>query len=219
VKNVTAEKMREMDKKAIREYGIPSLVLMENAGRGSAEIALNMLGGKNKKTVIICGKGNNGGDGFVCARHLLNRGIDTEIFLIGDPAALSEGSRVNFGILNKMKAKIKLLNSVKSAAFFAEKIKGAGLLIDAIFGIGLSSEIKEPYLSVIKEMNASGKPILSLDVPSGLDATTGDLLGICVKAKRTATFALPKTGFVKKKGPLYTGKVDIVDISMPKCLL
>ena len=212
--------MQEIDRRAIEEFGISSLILMENAGSGAACVALGMLKDLNKKKVIcVCGKGNNGGDGFVCARHLMNSGVDTEIFLVAEPSKLKGDAKINFGILRKIKAKVRIFKTERDFKFFKEKLKDAQIIIDAIFGIGLSGEIKEPYITIIKAMNESGKPILAIDVPSGLDATTGNILGVCIKAKKTVTFGLPKTGFVKKSGPLSAGELVVVDISIPKLLL
>ena len=209
--------MKEIDRRAIEEFGIPSIVLMENAGRKVAEAALGMLSDRgSKKVVCVCGRGNNAGDGFVCARHLVNNGIDTEIFLTEEPLKLKKDAQTNLDILRKMKARIEILKSGGDFKIFEEKLTGAELLIDAIFGIGLSGEIKEPYSAVIEKMNQSGKPILAVDAPSGLDAATGDIFRVCIKAKKTVTFALPKTGFIKNCGPSHTGELIVADISIPK---
>ena len=220
MKYMTSRQMKEIDRRTIEEFGIPSLILMENAGSGAAKVALDMVKDLDgKKVICVSGKGNNGGDGFVCARHLLNNGVDTEVFLIGKPSQLKGDAKINFGILRKMKAKIKTLKTDKDLKLFKEKLKNAQLIIDAIFGIGLSGEIKGHYSMVIRAMNQSKKSILAIDVPSGLDATTGNILGICIKAKRTVTFGLPKAGFTKNHGLSDTGELIIVDISIPKQLL
>lgn len=218
MKYVTSQKMREIDKSTIERFGIPAIILMENAGYKSAQTALNMLAKKRKKRVVcICGKGNNGGDGFVCCRHLINNGIDVDIFLLGEPPELKGNAKINYEILEKMGRTIKILK--ENFYPFKTKLKKAELLIDALFGIGLSWEVKEPYKTVINLINQSGKPILALDVPSGLDATEGNVLGVCVKATKTITFALPKTGFIKNDGPANIGKLIIADISIPRKLL
>jgi len=219
IKYVTSQKMQEIDKRATEDFGIPSIVLMENAGYKAFCVALDMLLKKGKRVVCVCGKGNNGGDGFVCARHLINRGIETDIFLIGDPAELKKDAKINYDILQKMG---KLINSLKTKEDFLRfkiKLTKARLLIDAIFGIGLSGEIKEPYRTAVEVMNQSKKPILAIDMPSGLDATTGNILGICINAKKTVTFGLPKIGLIRNHGPLNAGELITVDISLPKQLL
>lgn len=212
--------MQQIDKRAQEEFGIPSIVLMENAGGKASLVAIDMLPIAGKaKVVCICGKGNNGGDGFVCARHLINKGIDVDIFLLGKPDELKQDPETNFEILKKMGKTVKILKSKEDFAFFINKLKEAQLIIDAILGIGLSGEVKQPYKNVIDLINQSRRPILALDVPSGLDATTGKILGSCIKAAKTVTFALPKTGFIKNDGPNYVGEVIVADISIPKTLL
>ncbi len=220
MKYITSQEMREIDRRTQEDFGISAVVLMENAGRAAFYAAFDMLSKQEHKRVIcICGKGNNGGDGFVCARHLLNNGVDTDIFLLGEPDGLKGNAKINYDILRKMGKVIKILKTRDDSEFLKSELKEAQLLIDAIFGIGLSAEVKEPYRSVIDLMNQSGKPILALDVPSGLDATDGKVLGACIKAEKTVTFALPKTGFIKNDGPLYIGRLITADISIPKTLL
>ena len=212
--------MRGIDKRAIEKFGIPAILLMENAGYKASCIALDMLYRKKRKKVIcVSGKGNNGGDGFVCARHLINKGIDTDIFLIGSSSELKKDAEINYKILMKMGKTIRFLNGKKDFYTLKAKFAKAQLLIDAIFGIGLLGEVKEPYRSIIDLMNQSKKPILALDIPSGLNATTGKVVGACIKAARTVTFACPKAGFIKNDGPLYIGKLITADISIPKVLL
>ncbi len=216
---VDSKQMKEIDRRTIEEFGVPSIVLMENAGRGAAEIALDLLSGKeNRKVVCLCGKGNNGGDGFVCVRHLINSGVETDIFLIGEPSELKGDAKINYDILKKMNAEIKIIIE-QDFKLFQEKLKKYSLIIDAIFGIGLSGKVKDPYRSVINKLNNSGKEILAIDLPSGLDATKGSVTGGCIKAAKTVTFALPKTGFIKNKGPSHVGDLIIVDISVPGELL
>ena len=212
--------MREIDKCAIEKFGIPAIILMENAGQMASQVALDMLSkSKKRKVICICGRGNNGGDGFVCARHLINNSVDTDIFILGNPRRLKGVARINYKILEKMGKRIKILKDKDGFSFFKSEMKKAQLLIDAIFGIGLSGEVKEPHRSIINVMNKSKKPILAIDAPSGLDATEGKVLGACVKATKTVTFAFPKTGFVRNDGPLYIGELITVDISIPKLLL
>ncbi|MGB2705349.1 MAG: NAD(P)H-hydrate epimerase [Candidatus Omnitrophota bacterium] len=214
---VTSQEMRRLDKEAVEKFGIPSVILMENAGRAVYEAAREMLSGaKEKKTLCVCGRGNNAGDGFVAARHLINNGFDTEIFLLGDPATLRGDAKINYNILHKMKIKFKLLKDNRKLDSFRESLQQSGLLIDAILGTGISGEVKEPFASVINLMNQSKKPILAVDTPSGLDATEGKALGSCIKATKTVTFAFPKTGFIKNDGPDKIGTLVVADISLPK---
>ena len=214
---VTSQEMRRLDKEAAEKFGIPSVVLMENAGRAVYEPAHGMLSGaKEKKTLCGCGRGNNGGDGFVAARHLINNGFDTEIFLLGDPATLKGDAKINYNILHKVKIKFKLLKDNRKLDSFRESLKKSGLLIDAILGTGISGEVKDPFASAINLMNQSKKPILAVDTPSGLDATEGKALGSCIKATKTVTFAFPKTGFIKNDGPDKIGALVVAEISLPE---
>ena len=217
---VTSQRMREIDRRAIEEFGVPSIVLMENAGQGASCVALDMLREKKKgEVVFVCGKGNNGGDGFVCARHLINKGVEAEIFLLGHPHELKGDAGINYKILKNIGSEIRTVESKDEIGELEKVLNRARLIVDAIFGIGLSGEVREPYRKVINFINQSQRPVLSLDVPSGLDATEGKVLGVSVKAHKTVTFALPKTGFVKDEGPVYTGELIIVDISIPRILL
>ena len=206
---ISVAQAQKFDRLAREKYGIPSLILMENAGRGVAEETLKMLRGR-KKVAIVCGAGNNGGDGLVAARHLLNAGITVKVYLIGNTLKLKPDPETNLNILIRMKQKIAKVKSVKDL----KGIMRADLIIDAIFGIGLSSAVREPYAGVIEFLNQSRIPILSVDVPSGLNADTGKVLGVAVKAKRTVTFVASKRGFSKADGPKYCGKIVVRDIGI-----
>ena len=213
---VTSEEMRRLDKEATEKFGVPSIILMENAGRAVYEAAGEMLSGaKAKKILCVCGKGNNAGDGFVAARHLINNGFDTEICLLDDPATLKGDAKINYNILHKMKIKFMLLESNRKLDSFRQSLKKSDLLIDAILGTGISGEVREPFASAINLMNQSKKPILAVDTPSGLDATGGKALGSCINATKTVTFAFPKTGFIKNDGPEKVGTLVVADISLP----
>jgi NAD(P)H-hydrate epimerase len=216
---ITAEEMKKVDKTAIDEFGIPSLILMENAGRGAADIAYNMLLDKKNKVVCVCGKGNNGGDGFVCARHLINKGINIVIFLTCKRDQLKGDAKINFYILEKMDASVYELAKKDDFKNLENEIINSELVIDAIFGIGISGEIKKPYSTIIKTINDNKNKTLALDIPSGLEATKGVSLGSCIKADRTATFAVIKAGLVKNQGPKFSREISVVDISIPKQLL
>ena len=205
-----------MDKEATEKFGVPPIMLMENAGRAVYEAACEMLpDAKGKKILCVCGKGNNAGDGFVAARHLINNGFDTEIFLLDDPSNLKGDAKINYDILHKMKIKFMLLESNRKLDSFRENLKKSDLLIDAILGTGISGKVKEPFASAINLMNQSKKPILAVDTPSGLDATEGKALGSCISATKTVTFAFPKTGFIKNDGPGKVGTLVVADISLP----
>ena len=209
MKTVSVKEMQELDRMAIEDKGIPSITLMENAGKAVSEIALTEFKNiKDKKAAIFCGSGNNGGDGFVAARHLFNKGIDVSVYLIGRRANLKNDSKVNAEALDNIGFEIREISAPISIEH--------GLIIDAIFGIGLKGEVKEPARSIISGLNKKTITIISVDVPSGLDADTGEILGVSVKAGITVTMQFPKQGFYKNKGPACTGKVIITDIGIPE---
>jgi len=214
MRHATREQIREVDRTAIEEYGMPGVILMENAGRGAAQIALEMLGGKKDAHVaIVCGRGNNGGDGFVVARHLHNRGVGGTVFLLAPRETIGGDALINLQIAERMG--LDLRDAQPGDLDFSE----CGLVVDAMLGTGLAGEVREPFLAAIEAVNAAGRPVLAVDIPSGLDANTGEVLGDCVRANRTATFALPKVGFIRAAGPEMTGDVTIVDISVPREIL
>jgi NAD(P)H-hydrate epimerase len=211
MKIVSVGEMQEIDQKAIQEIGIPSLILMENAGRCVADIAMEMLGSarSHKKVAIFCGTGNNGGDGFVAARHLFNKGVKVSVYLIGKKSALKDDPKINASILENIGVKIKEISGPVD-------IDG-DLIIDAIFGIGLKGEVKELAGSIITSINKKAAPVISVDVPSGLDADTGKVLAVAIKADTTVTMQFPKKGFYLNSGPEYTGRVVVTDIGVDSC--
>ncbi len=218
--SVTAQKMKEIDRRAIEEYGIPSIVLMENAGRGVSELALAMLKDNGSSRVsIFCGKGNNGGDGFTAARHLINKEIEVSTFLMGREEELSPDARTNFRILIKMGAEINEIQNEDDLKTVKNKISDTSLIIDALLGTGMSGEVKGLYRSVIEFLNQMPQPILSVDVPSGLDADSGKPCGVAIKAKKTATLGLVKSRLITEEGRSYAGEVVLVDIGIPRNLL
>ncbi|MCF7888299.1 MAG: NAD(P)H-hydrate epimerase, partial [Candidatus Omnitrophica bacterium] len=211
--------MKEIDKAAINEFGIPSLALMENAGRAASDIAYHMLVDKKNRVICICGKGNNGGDGFVCIRHLINKGINVSVFLTCSRDKLKGDAKINFSILEKMNVSIYELTKEDNFVNLENEIINSELVVDAIFGIGITGKIKEPYSEIIDIINKNKNKVLALDIPSGLDATEGISLGSCIKADKTITFAACKTGLVKNQGLKYSGEIIVADISIPKQLL
>jgi ADP-dependent NAD(P)H-hydrate dehydratase / NAD(P)H-hydrate epimerase len=217
--SITAEQMKKIDKAAIDRFGIPSLVLMENAGRAASDIAYNMLIDKMSKVICICGKGNNGGDGFVCTRHLINKGVNVLVFLTCSRNKLKGDAKINFSILEKMNVSIYELTKEDNFTNLEKEIINSELVVDAIFGIGITGKIKDPYSEIIEIINKNKNKTLALDIPSGLDATKGISLGSCIKADRTVTFAAAKTGLTNNQGPSFSGEITVADISIPKQLL
>jgi len=231
-RSVTRAKVRELDRRAIEEYGIPGVVLMENAGRAVAEEAMKMVavgggnppqspftkGGGTGRVAILCGKGNNGGDGFVAARHLHNHGVEVKIYLLckAGEVASSPDAHTHLKIVQKMGLPIKEVLTPEEVKEILPELKGFDLLIDALLGTGLTGEVREPYKTLIEGINALGVPILSVDIPSGLDCDGGHVLGVTVKATRTVTFILPKVGFFKDQGPSHVGELVVADIGIPR---
>jgi len=220
VKYVSAKKIARIDKLAETRFFIPSLILMENAGRAAAEEIIKFTKRKpDGKIAIFCGKGNNGGDGFVAARHLASEGVKVDVFLIGKARDVKKPDPLtNLAIIKKMKVKINELDSEKSVK---RLMKGFhyGLIVDAIFGTGFRGKLAGHIETLVGFLNGRGLPIFAIDVPSGLDATTGKIANACMKAKTTITFGLPKQGFIKSAGPRHAGKVVVRNISYPRILL
>jgi hydroxyethylthiazole kinase-like uncharacterized protein yjeF len=218
---ITPGKMREVDRRTQEEFDIPATILMENAGRAVFQNAMEMLiENQEKKVTVVCGRGNNGGDGFVAARHLMNSGIDVSIFLVAVVRELKGEAAANYHRAEKvaktMGKVIEVLNE-ENLSSFEDKLEETSLIVDGIFGTGLAREVGEPEKGIIQLINDSEKPVLAVDVPSGLDAANGNVLGVCIKASKTVTFARPKTGFIGNEK--YTGEMITADISIPRALL
>ncbi len=205
------------------EYGVRGLVLMENAGRACAEEALSMLGeGAGKGVVALCGRGNNGGDGFVVARYLENRGCNVQAFLVADvDSILREGGEcaVNLQIALNMEIPVVELRNRQALEAALSAAGKAELIVDALLGTGLRGEVRGLYHPLIEGVNELDVPVLSVDVPSGLDCDTGRPLGVAVRASRTVTFVLSKRGYGQPGAELYTGEVSVVQIGVPRKLL
>jgi NAD(P)H-hydrate epimerase len=220
MKVVTAEQMQELDRKSIEIYRIPGIVLMENAGRGAIEVINRTFPDiRKQKIAVIAGKGNNGGDGFVIARHLLNQGISVKVFLLTDPKSLRGDAETNYNIFHHMKGEVISLPSSKDYQKVKKSLENIDLLIDGIFGTGLDAEVRGYYREVIDHLNTLMKPMVAIDIPSGLDANTGKPLGTAIRASLTVTFGLPKVGHLISPGIDYVGSLKIIDIGIPNRLV
>jgi ADP-dependent NAD(P)H-hydrate dehydratase / NAD(P)H-hydrate epimerase len=208
---LTARQAAALDIRAAEDFGISTLVLMENAGRQVAEEAIRLYRG-SKKIAVFCGKGNNGGDGFVAARHLMVHGLRPVCFLVGRTPDVGKEAKINLDILLKMKARVIEISERES---FSKRRFSYGLIVDALLGVGLRGTVSGLYAACIARINSSTAKILSVDIPSGLDATTGRVLGCCVKADNTVTFVAKKRGMVINVGPDYCGKIKVADIGLP----
>ena len=194
----------------MEDYAIPGIVLMENASRGIAAIASGMAPA-GSPIAIVCGPGNNGGDGFAAARHLSNLGFAPRLHMAIDSDSLKPGSdpAVNFGIARAMGLPLRDPLDLGDAV----------LVLDAVFGTGLQREVRAPFREILETIRDAGRPVLAVDLPSGLDADTGEVLGVCVRADVTATMVAPKTGFLRAEGPANVGRVEVVDIGAPAAIL
>jgi NAD(P)H-hydrate epimerase len=204
---LSREQVRELDRRAIEKFGVPGIVLMENAGRGCAELLMRLNPAK-MPTVILCGPGNNGGDGFVIARHLDNHGWPVSVCGPNSPPTMVDAA-TNFHILRQ---------SNLSVAGYPQSVPPAWV-VDALFGTGLTRVLGTPYSALVDLVNASGNPVLAVDLPSGLDCDTGEPLGPTVRATHTATFVAPKTWFLNPKSKEWTGEVHVIDIGAPRVLV
>ncbi len=217
---LSAAEMREADRATIEDLGLPDVVLMESAGAATAR-EIEARYASARRIAILCGKGSNGGDGFVIARHLVNRGHDVRCYFAGALRDLAKGSdaEVNLTICRRMGIPLLQHANPEDRDEMARAVAWAKLLVDALLGTGLQGEVRPPYATLISFLNARTAPILAVDVPSGLDADTGEILGKCVRATRTATFGAPKVGFYRNQGPAMAGAVGVIDIGLPRQLL
>jgi NAD(P)H-hydrate epimerase len=217
--HLSRSQARQLDQRASEEFGMPTLLLMENAGRGAAELLLR-LNPDQRRVLMLCGPGNNGGDGFVVARHLQNRGNEVDVLLVALEEKLSPDARINAEIW-KHTGPLWTVNPGQPLDVEIQGIlDGApGWIVDALFGTGLQRSLIGPYAEIVERLNVRKRPVLALDIPSGLDADTGEPLGPTIRATHTATFVAPKLGFSNPTSQAWTGEVHTIDIGAPKALL
>ncbi len=228
--------MQRMDHKTINSFGIPGRVLMENAGRGAVDMFLKKFGLLSKQNLVkqnlakqnparqkvgvIAGRGNNGGDGFVMGRYLMEKGIPTTVFLLSTRNKLTGDARANMVLAQKLieqnpNANLIEIPDAKELARQTRHLLDQDLFVDAIFGIGLNADVRGFYKEVIELLNRSEKPIFSVDIPSGLNANTGAVCGVAIRAAATATFAFAKIGHILSPGNHHTGDLEVIDIGIP----
>lgn len=214
---MTRQQVRAVDRWAIEKIGIRGVVLMENAGRSCAELVIGRLRNVEKPSAtIFCGLGNNGGDGYVIARHLLNNNFQVTTVICADVAKIKGDAKANLEILHKMNYPVKIMDMqgclLSQVSSFCSD---ADIVIDCIFGTGLTGEVREPYQDLITAINEQGVDILAVDIPSGLDCDTGEPLGIAIKAVCTVTFVAVKKGFVSNESSQqYIGDIFVADIGI-----
>jgi len=215
---MSRDEVRAFDAWAINELGIPGVVLMENVGRSCAELIKKELARvSNPKVCIFCGTGNNGGDGYVIARHLLNSDFEVVMVICGERNKIKGDAKINLDILEGLGQSIEQLNlddgnipgRVKTFA------AGADMLVDGLFGTGLNGQLSDEYKQLIESINSQHRPILAVDIPSGLDCDAGEPLGAAIRASYTVTFAAVKKGFrASKTATAYTGEIFVASIGV-----
>jgi NAD(P)H-hydrate epimerase len=247
---LSRQEVRRLDEQAMQELALPTLILMENAGRGAAGWLAELVGaipsdaggrvfspllsaaGEDlpyglplPAVLVLCGPGNNGGDGAVVARHLNAWGFPVRVIWFAQRDWLEGDAATQWAILEKSGVAqsawpdAAVGGSAHQATNVQSVLAAADWLVDGLLGTGLSRPVEGPLRALIDAMNAAGKPILALDLPSGLDADTGQPLGVAVRACATATFVASKLGFAAPGASSYTGKVAVIDIGLPRCLL
>ncbi|OQX22859.1 MAG: bifunctional ADP-dependent (S)-NAD(P)H-hydrate dehydratase/NAD(P)H-hydrate epimerase [Desulfobacteraceae bacterium IS3] len=211
----TVSEMRNLDKTAIEKFGISEDLLMENAGCAAYQVLSQTVGVKDRRFVIFCGIGNNGGDGFVIARKIHADYGDVRIFILGDPEKYRGAAKRNLDIIRRLPIAVERIESQDAVNAVKSDICRCDAVVDAIFGTGLTRDVGGLYREIIELINQSGKKVLSLDIPSGVDGDTGQIKGVAVKADDTVTFGVPKIGNILFPGYAQCGKLYVTHISFP----
>ncbi len=204
--------MRAIDNQTINTYGLPAQVLMDHAGKAVADETIKLLTNKKKKIAVFCGPGNNGGDGLAAARWLYHYGEMVEVFFVGNLDSASLETRLNFAIIENLHIPVQKVQD--NWPSLKDQIRYFNVVIDALLGTGSHGQIQGLYKKIIDDLNVSGVNIISIDIPSGLNADTGQALGSCIAAAVTVTLGFPKIGFSQPAAKKYTGKVIIADIGL-----
>jgi NAD(P)H-hydrate epimerase len=212
---LSREEVRAVDQRAIEQLGVPGVVLMENAGRGAAELLMAL--GVRGPVVICCGRGNNGGDGFVIARHLDNALVAVRVLLFASPQELQGDAAINYAILARsgVPIAVRTENPVDTAQL-SQELAAAEWVVDALFGTGLTGPVRPPFDQIIAAINAAPAKVLAVDIPSGLDCDTGEPLGPTIRAHHTATFVGSKKGFTNPAAREWLGRVHVLGIGAPR---
>ena len=224
MRSLTRDEVRDVDRRAINDFGLPGVVLMENAGRNAAALvhSLATADGSPGPVTIVCGKGNNGGDGFVIARHLENLGHEVRLLLAFAPADTTGDAAINQRVVERSGQSITGLVDA-NAAEWERTLAGASWIVDALLGTGATGSARGSIATAIEAINAArehgGARVFAVDLPSGLDCDTGRPLGPCVRADVTGTFVTRKIGFDQPGADAFTGRVHVLDIGVPRALL
>ena len=215
MKVAKVNEMKDLDRRATEEFGISEDLLMENAGQAVYFVMLQEFGIKNNRFVVLCGSGNNGGDGLVVARKIHSNGGEARVFLLDDETKFRGAARTNFEIISRMPVEISRVDSIDS---IISEVLDADAIVDAILGTGLVRKVGGLYKNVIRLINESQRAVFSVDIPSGIDGDTGEVMGVAVKADYTVTFGLPKLGNMLYPGYEHCGKLYVSHISFPPAL-
>ncbi|MFZ2090014.1 MAG: NAD(P)H-hydrate dehydratase [Desulfobaccales bacterium] len=218
MKLVTATQMRELDRRTIEDVGVPSLVLMENAGRGTYRVIRREFPELSGEVVVLAGRGNNGGDGFVVARHLANEGFPVTVFLMAARDQIQGDALVNLNILTQLGVEVEEILGEDQLSYVAHRLGWAELIVDALLGTGLNSPVRGLLAQLITRLHQARPPVVAVDIPSGLSADTGDPLGVAVEADVTVTYGYPKIGQLMPEGRDFCGRLWLVDIGIPPFL-
>lgn len=207
MKVATKSEMQAIDLHTINKIGIPGPVLMERAGISMAESIIERF--STKKALIVCGTGNNGGDGLVIARELKNAGYNVAAIIAGSKSSLSPGCSLQLSIAKKLKIPVSFTKSI------TRKVSNGTIIVDALFGTGANKPVTGPLATLIKKINSSSAPVASVDIPSGISANTGQIMGVAIRADLTVTFGLPKRGHYLYPGKAHTGELHVKNIGFP----
>ncbi|MBF0303691.1 MAG: NAD(P)H-hydrate dehydratase, partial [Desulfamplus sp.] len=219
---VTAKQMQNIDRRTIESFGIPGQVLMENAGRGAIDIFFKIFPDLTSKRVsILAGHGNNGGDAFVMARYLMEKDISIQTFLLSTIDKVTGDAKANLNLFEKLAASnskegVIEIPDKNSFERLKDRIISCDIFIDGILGTGLNSDVRGLFKDVIETVNSLSKPVFSIDIASGLNSDTGQPMGVSIRAVATATFGFAKTGQILHPGKELSGKLEIIDIGIPK---
>jgi hydroxyethylthiazole kinase-like uncharacterized protein yjeF len=214
---VGSSEIKEMDRITIEEMGIPGSVLMENAARGATRVCLDHFApAPGSRVVILCGSGNNGGDGYVMARYLHEAGLKVTVVVLAEPGKITGDALLNLNIIQRMGLDVLLAPGPEEWKKSSSLLLTCDLIVDGILGTGLNAPVRGFYQQVIEAVNSSEKPVLSVDIPSGLNADSGQVMGAAVRADLTVTFGFPKLGQILFPGAELTGRLVRIDIGIPR---
>lgn len=219
--SLSRDEVREIDRRAIESAGVPGVVLMENAGRGAADAIEEFMArsGGSRRVAVVAGAGNNGGDGYVIARHLSMRGAEVVTFVVAPVEKIGGDARVNLEILRKLGADVRHAETGQAADGqpLGEQLARFDVIVDAVGGTGIRGPLRGPAAAAVEAINAAGRsvPVVAVDIPTGLDCDTGRADGPAVRATMTVTFVARKKGFDCPSAADWTGEVRVADIGVP----